>query len=53
MAQSGAQGNRNSGAGGAISADGQTVAFGSYATNLVPNDRNGRADVFVRVLGGS
>ena len=53
VAQSGAQGDRNSGAGGAISTDGQTVAFGSYATNLVPNDRNGRADVFVRVLGGS
>jgi Tol biopolymer transport system component len=31
----------------AISADGRVVAFLSYATNLVGNDANGRADVFV------
>ncbi|MGH3128244.1 MAG: TolB family protein, partial [Gaiellaceae bacterium] len=31
-----------------ISADGSVVAFPSSATNLVPNDRNGVADVFVR-----
>ena len=30
-----------------ISADGRYVAFWSFATNLVPNDTNGRADVFV------
>jgi WD40 repeat protein len=30
-----------------ISADGQSVAFGSYATNLDPNDGNGLRDVFV------
>jgi hypothetical protein len=30
-----------------ISADGRYVAFGSYATNLVPGDTNNRSDVFV------
>jgi hypothetical protein len=30
-----------------ISADGRYVAFGSYATNLVPNDNNGYKDIFV------
>ena len=30
-----------------ISADGRFVAFGSYATNLVPNDTNGKPDIFV------
>jgi Tol biopolymer transport system component len=32
----------------AISADGRYVAFASSATNLVPGDTNGRADIFVR-----
>jgi TolB protein len=32
----------------AISEDGQTVAFVSQATNLVANDANGVADIFVR-----
>jgi len=31
-----------------ISADGRYVAFSSYADNLVANDTNGYADVFVR-----
>jgi len=31
----------------AISADGQVVAFASEAKNLVPEDTNGKADVFV------
>ena len=31
-----------------ISGDGRFVAFASAATNLVPNDTNGRIDVFVR-----
>ena len=31
-----------------ISADGRYVAFVSHATNLVPGDTNGAADVFVR-----
>ena len=34
----------------AISADGRYVAFESSASNLVPNDSNGRADVFVHDL---
>ncbi|HMJ31064.1 MAG TPA: hypothetical protein VK512_20330, partial [Xanthobacteraceae bacterium] len=33
-----------------ISADGRYVAFDSYASNLVPGDTNGYADVFVRDL---
>src|SRR5689334_221677 len=33
-----------------ISADGRFVAFLSEATNLVPGDTNGMADVFVRDL---
>ncbi len=32
----------------AISADGRWVAFQSGATNLVPNDTNGKTDVFLR-----
>lgn len=31
----------------AISADGKTIAFESYATNLTTNDNNGARDVFV------
>ena len=33
---------------GALSVDGHHVAFTSLATNLVPNDINGSADVFIR-----
>jgi Tol biopolymer transport system component len=33
-----------------LSADGTTVAFSSYATNLVPNDTNGSVDSFVCTL---
>ncbi len=33
-----------------LSADGRYVAFLSYASNLVPNDTNGTADVFVKDL---
>jgi Tol biopolymer transport system component len=33
-----------------ISADGRYVAFTSVATNLVPDDTNGQADVFIRDL---
>ncbi len=32
----------------AVSADGQVVAFTSYATNLVAGDSNGNTDIFVR-----
>jgi Tol biopolymer transport system component len=45
---SGAEGDSESGfAGLSISADGQRVAFTSFATNLVPGDINGIWDVFV------
>ena len=47
VASGGAQGNGDSYR-PAISADGRYVAFVSDATNLVPGDTNGRADVFVR-----
>ena len=47
VADDGAQGNGAS-ASPAISAGGRLVAFISLATNLVPSDGNGRADVFVR-----
>jgi Tol biopolymer transport system component len=43
----GAQGNSGSFV-PALSADGRFVAFGSEASNLVPGDTNGVADVFVR-----
>jgi hypothetical protein len=43
---SGGEGNRESWP-GAISADGQIVAFQSYASNLVEDDTNGRGDIFV------
>jgi Tol biopolymer transport system component len=33
-----------------LSADGQKVAFVSYATNLVPDDTNGQPDVFLKDL---
>jgi len=46
---SGAEGNGDS-EGAAISADGRYVSFYSAATNLVPGDTNGVADVFVRDL---
>jgi Tol biopolymer transport system component len=45
----GAQAKRDS-YGASVSADGRYVAFGSFAENLVPGDRNGRRDVFVRDL---
>ena len=47
---SGVQGN-NASVTSAISADGQYVAFDSYATNLVPYDTNGAEDAFVRDAG--
>jgi hypothetical protein len=43
---SGERGNQNSQM-AAISADGKTVVFESYATNLVAGDANGRRDVFL------
>ena len=49
LGQGGAQGNGDS-LFPAISADGRIVAFASDASNLVPRDTNGQADLFVRVL---
>ncbi len=46
LASDGAEGNHDSFA-PSISADGRYVAFYSYAANLVPDDANGRSDVFV------
>jgi hypothetical protein len=46
----GANGTQGNGPGiySSVSADGQLVAFTSYATNLVDGDNNGQGDVFVR-----
>jgi Tol biopolymer transport system component len=46
VASNGIQGN-NFSFSPALSADGRYVAFGSFASNLVPGDTNGSADVFV------
>jgi Tol biopolymer transport system component len=50
VASGGAQGNGSSYSPSvpAISADGRTIAFVSYASDLVGGDANGAADVFVR-----
>jgi Tol biopolymer transport system component len=45
---SGNEGNAGGGGDGVISANGETVAFFSGSTNLVPNDTNGFVDAFVR-----
>jgi Tol biopolymer transport system component len=47
VASDGSEGNGVSG-GASISSDGRLVAFWSEASNLVANDSNGSADVFVR-----
>jgi archaellum component FlaF (FlaF/FlaG flagellin family) len=49
LSSTGAQGNVYS-LGARISADGRCVVFFSLASNLVPNDTNGKTDVFVRDL---
>lgn len=46
ISSSGIQGNRESDL-PSISADGRYVAFSSFANNLVPNDTNNTADIFV------
>ena len=46
IANDGEQGNRKSYI-SSISADGRYVVFGSYASNLVPGDTNGKRDIFV------
>ncbi len=47
VASDGAEADNDS-FGASLSADGNFVAFGSYATNLVVGDTNGFSDVFVR-----
>lgn len=49
VSSAGVQGNAGSGL-ESISADGHVVAFTSSASNLVPGDTNGVADIFVRNL---
>jgi uncharacterized repeat protein (TIGR01451 family) len=46
VAAGGAEANGGSGP-PVLSADGNFVAFGSYATNLVAGDTNGKSDIFV------
>lgn len=50
LTQSGGQGNGDSFS-PAVSATGRFVAYTSRASNLVPGDTNGTADIFVRDLG--
>ena len=47
LADDGAQANSFS-ASGSVGADGKSIAFASFASNLVPDDTNGAWDVFVR-----
>jgi uncharacterized repeat protein (TIGR01451 family) len=47
VSSTGAQGNQDSEA-SSISSDARYVAFVSFADNLVPEDTNGAADIFVR-----
>ncbi|WP_405589467.1 TolB family protein [Streptomyces sp. NBC_01092] len=49
LTSTGQQGDGDS-YGAQFSADGRFAAFTAYATNLVPGDTNGHADVFVRDL---
>ncbi len=44
----GVEGNGETAGGPAVTPDGRYVAFASYASNLVPDDANGKCDVFVR-----
>jgi hypothetical protein len=50
VSSSGAEANSDSRAGCAVSGDGRYVAFSSYARNLVADDTNTSADVFVHDL---
>jgi Tol biopolymer transport system component len=49
VSSGGDQGGDHSAA-GSLTANGQTVAFASFADNLVPGDTNSRWDIFVRHL---
>ena len=46
VSSSGEEGNNNSSR-SSLSADGRFVAFGSFASNLVPGDSNGLTDIFI------
>ena len=48
VAWNGSPGNGRSDHGLAISGDGRCVAFASTSSNLVPDDRNGTMDIFLR-----
>lgn len=50
VATGGAQANADSGSNGqmSISGDGRYIVFASDATNLVPDDTNGKTDIFLR-----
>jgi Tol biopolymer transport system component len=48
VASDGSDANNDADAHPSISADGRFVAFVSFASNLIANDTNGKADVFVR-----
>ncbi|SCG72166.1 WD40-like Beta Propeller Repeat [Micromonospora inositola] len=50
VSTAGTQGDSQTG-GPSISANGRLIFFSGVATNLVPNDTNGAADVFLRDLG--
>jgi hypothetical protein len=50
VSSSGAEANSDSRAGCAVSGDGRYVSFSSYARNLVADDTNTNADVFVHEL---
>lgn len=52
VSTAGTQANGSTGS-TAISSDGSTVAFQSFASNLVPGDTNAEGDVFVRALAAS
>lgn len=47
LSTGGAQGNGDAAPNPTISDDGRVVAFGSSASNMVPNDTNGEDDVFI------
>src|SRR5215213_4188263 len=49
VSSTGAQANNSSGS-PFLSADGQTILFRAYATNLVPSDTNGMPDIFLHRL---
>lgn len=50
VSSDGVEGNSGSTRGAAIDASGRFIAFGSFASNLVPGDFNGASDVFLRDL---